>query len=139
MYTLDIFSSIAWGGMIRVREQQCNVQYTTELDDLQFDDYGYRFNASSPVSGPSGPGSAGGNAVSWLRGWNATTDLWRMLEHAVSRLQNDRACMKTFLERSAGSDSSTPAAAIQEQVDKLYQNLPACFKDATEAGRDPSL
>lgn len=139
MYTLDVFSSIVWSGIIRVREQQCRVQYTTELDDLQFDDYVYRFNTSSPISGPSPTGSASGSAVSWLRGWNATTDLWRMLEHATSRLQSDRASMKTFLERSAGFDSSSPAAAIEEQVDKLYQNLPACFKDATEVTCDPIL
>lgn len=137
MYTLDVFSSIVWSSVIRVREQQCNVQYTTELDDLHIDDHGYRFTTSSPVSGPSPPGSADSSAVSWLRGWNVTTDLWRILEHATSKLQSNRSSMKTFLERSAGLDASSPAAAIQDQVDKLYQNLPACFKDTIEVTCDP--
>lgn len=133
MYTLDIFSSIVWNSVIRVREQMCNVQYTTELDDLHFDDYGYRFDSSSPVS----PSVASSSTVSWLRGWNATTDLWRILEHAISLFQKHPASMKTFLWQSAGFDSSSLATAIQDQVDKLYRNLPACFKDATEVACDP--
>ncbi|KAK5074638.1 hypothetical protein LTR70_010084 [Exophiala xenobiotica] len=138
MYTLDVFSSIVWNSVIRVREQQCNVRYTTELDDLHIDDHGYRFAASSPVSGPSPPGNASGSGASWLQGWNATTDLWRILEHATLKLQSNPTSMKTFLERSVGLEPSPPGAAIQDQVDKFYQNLPACFKDTTEISCDPA-
>jgi hypothetical protein len=33
MYTLDIYSSVVWSGVIRCREQQSNVFYHTEVDD----------------------------------------------------------------------------------------------------------
>ncbi len=81
MYTLEIYVSIVWNGMTRVREQQLNVAYTTELDDELFNDRGYSQQAPSPdASGPSPSGNWGEvRSGSWLCGWNYATDLYRVM------------------------------------------------------------
>lgn len=48
IYTLDIFTSIVWGGVIRSREYQSNVSYPSEADDDMFDDSGFA-NADVPL------------------------------------------------------------------------------------------
>jgi hypothetical protein len=42
MYTLEVFSSIVWGGMIRCRESQSKVRYPSEVDDEFFLNWGIR-------------------------------------------------------------------------------------------------
>lgn len=135
MYTLDVFSAIVWWdiGSVRVREQQYSVQYPTELDDALIDDFGYRADATSPVqSGASGVPS------SWLKGWNTTTDLWRILEHATMKTKGNRTSIRSLLDRRAGLNDPFPAIVMQNYLDELYQSLPECFKGTSEITCDPA-
>lgn len=38
MYTLEVYSSIVWGGVTRCRQSQCRVFYPSEVDDDLFSD-----------------------------------------------------------------------------------------------------
>lgn len=142
IYNLDIYTSIVWCGMIRCREQQCNVSYTTEIDDELFDDDGYRFEAESDspvIIGPSPSHSAGSvRSSSWLCGWNFTTDLYRIMEHVITDFRDKRRHKRSFLNDIFGENSATPASSICDSIMAMYNNLPHCFKETHAITCDPS-
>lgn len=80
MYTLEVFSSIVWGNMVRCRESQCIVSYPSEVDDEYFSDEGYH---PPNCLSSSFPPQITINPASWLHGWNFTIELYRILEHAL--------------------------------------------------------
>lgn len=135
MYCLDIFSSIMWNGVIRCREQQSNVSYTTELDDEHFDDSGYRFGekpsgASPVVIGPSPTHPAlNVRTSSWLCGWNFTTDLYRVMEHVITHFRDKRRHKRSFLNDIFGENPAVPAGNVRDSIMAMYNNLPQCFKE----------
>lgn len=140
MYTLEIYASIIWNGMTRVREQQVNVAYTTELDDELFSDRGYNQKVQSPGDMRPSPGSTRGEvgSTSWLCGWNFTTDLYRVLEHVITNFRDRKRHqgsfpMDMFVDRSAVSVSS-----VRDSVMRLYANLPQCFKEVSQVTCDPA-
>lgn len=129
MYTLDVFASIVFGGVIRCREQQSDVRYTTELDDAFFDNVSYRADTQSPVD--TSPAS-NASPNSWLHGWNVTTDLWRLLEHVVVKLHSRAKRKRTFLQVATNFETSPTAATLQAEVDRIYFNLPPHFRHIDE-------
>ncbi|KAL4877375.1 fungal-specific transcription factor domain-containing protein [Aspergillus karnatakaensis] len=78
IYTLDVYSSIVWGRIIRHREAQSNVQYPDKVKDefIAKNELGVS-PTSVEQNGVLAP------AVDWIAGWNFTTDMYRILEHAV--------------------------------------------------------
>jgi hypothetical protein len=72
--------------------------------------------------------------VSWLKGWNFTSDLYRILEHAVERMRMRR----NFVDPSPNGtvsalfqDKTGPSASeINGTVARLYSELPAEFRFA---------
>lgn len=135
MYTLDVFASIVFGGVIRCREQQSDVTYTTELDDAFFDNISYRADPQSPVE--ASPAS-NASPNSWLHGWNVTTDLWRLLEHVVVKLHSRAKRKRTFLQVATNFETSPSAATLQAEVDRIYFNLPTHFRQIDEMTGDAS-
>ncbi len=121
MYTLEIFSAITWGGVIRQRESQCNVAYPAEVyDDDDITDLGCTFRGTSTLS--------------FLRGWNFTTDMYRILEHLVDRLKSRRSqagtnasSVVTTLFASTKGPSSTE---VLDLLGAMYDQLPTEFKAA---------
>ncbi|KAF3397767.1 hypothetical protein F1880_006509 [Penicillium rolfsii] len=86
IYTRDIYSTVVWGGVIRYREAHSLVRYPSELDDEFIIDLGY--GVPSVTSGLNLFQTGNVAVVSrqptpWLRGWNFTTDLYRILEHLL--------------------------------------------------------
>lgn len=77
MYTLEIFSCISFGGLIQQRGAQSCVAYPTEVAD-------------DSDLGPLATG-ASQNMPTWMRGWNFTTDIYRVLELLVDHLRMERA------------------------------------------------
>jgi hypothetical protein len=134
IYTLDIYTSVVWGGVIRCREQQSNVSYPTEVDDELFDNTGFSSRASlSPVViGPS-PSRNGVQVQtsSWLCGWNFITDLYRVLEHAITHFRDRRSRIhkRSFIHDIFKDQLSVSQASVGESVMKMYINLPHCFKE----------
>lgn len=133
MYTFDIYSSIIWGGVIRSREGQADVSYPTELDDEHFDDCGFNANLSisPPVIGPSPNSTTRVPNTSWLCGWNFSTDLYRILEHAVCHFHMKQASMqkRTFQRDIFGVRNTASQASVLDNVIEMYSNLPQCFKE----------
>ena len=134
LYTLDIYTSVIWGGIIRSREQQSAVAYPTEIDDDMFNDNGI-FSAALLASAGQGPlpGRHGlqVSSTSWLSGWNFITDLYRVLEHALTHFRDRKARTRArswlydmFQENPAFSQTS-----VLERVMQMYRDLPQCFKE----------
>ena len=141
IYTLDIYTSIVWDGVIRCREQQSNVSYPTEMDDDLFDNSGFSSRASmSPtIIGPS-PSRNGVQVQtsSWLCGWNFITDLYRVLEHVISyfRDRRSRARKRSFLHDIFKDESIVSKTSVLDSVMSMYINLPQRFKDTPPVSYD---
>lgn len=138
MYTFDIYVSIVWDSVTRVREQQVNVAYTTEIDDQHFNDQGYGGTFRSPVQPSPSRRQIQVASTSWLCGWNFTTDLYRILEHVITnfrdRGRHQRSFpMNLFVDRSAASISS-----VRDTIMQLYADLPYCFKEVPQVTCDPA-
>ena len=128
MYSLEVYSSIVWGSVIRCRESQSHVPYPSEIDDEFFSDAGYN-QPNFPVAPfPTQQGIT--NPDSWLHGWNFTTELYRILEHAMDDFHRRRP-----------SDTSAPSLAshlfgrdmpndVLNRIMSMHAQLPQKFKIA---------
>lgn len=136
MYTLEIYTSIVWNGVTRVREQQIHVAYTAELDDESFSDRGYNSQTDIGLSPSSRWGEVG--TSSWLCGWNFTTDLYRIMEHVVTNFRGRHRHSRTFLGEMFGNQDMPSESSVREGVMRLYSNLPLCFKECPQVTCDPA-
>ena len=140
MYTMEVYSSIIWNGVLRCREQQINVPYTTEIDDKFFNDMGYNQSGSPPIDIGHSPGArwgdVGGN--SWLSGWNFTTDLYRVLEHVITNFRDRNQHKRTSLSDMFGDKRGFSATSVRDSIMAWYGNLPGCFKEFPEVTCNPS-
>jgi WD40 repeat protein len=122
-----------WGGVIRYREAHSLVRYPSEVDDEFITPHGYGLPPASPDSGVISPGDVtifSRQPVSWLRGWNFTTDLYRILEHVVD---GNRRRFSSANGTSQVWSLFTPAfmsePAVMERVLSMYAALPPQFKE----------
>jgi len=116
-YTLDIFSSIIWGGFAKSREACFNVCYPTETDDDAFSD------RVTPTSVESQ------ECPSWIKGWNFVTDLYRILEHTVNRLGHLRNPVRRTPSVQAYIEQGVlPQTSVLNNIMTLYEQLPPVFK-----------
>ncbi|KAJ4861720.1 fungal specific transcription factor domain-containing protein [Trichoderma breve] len=113
IYTLDIFTSVVWGGVIRSREQQANVAYPAEVDD-------------HGLSPPIARLVLTAQSDCWLSGWNFITDLYRVLEHALARFRDRR---RSFMSEIIDDQSTVTGQSVRDKVLRMYLNLPECFKN----------
>ncbi|KAJ5090075.1 hypothetical protein N7532_008759 [Penicillium argentinense] len=133
IYTLDIYSTIVWGGVIRYREAHSLVRYPIELNDEFITHRGYSIPPVSPASSTPSHVDATGVArapVSWLHGWNFTTDLYRILEHVVDgtrrRFSSANGTQEVW---SLFSPASMSEPAVMERVLSMYSALPPQFRE----------
>lgn len=143
IYTLDIFTSIVWGGVIRSREYQSSVSYPTEADDDMFDDSGFA-NITVPNGNTStSPGTlhSDSGAISWIAGRNIVVDLYRALEHIMMRLfaRNSRAQRQTLIDDVLQASDSLSQEAVLGSVMQMHANLPHCFKTTNPITSKPRL
>lgn len=115
-YTLDVFTSVIWGGIARSREASSNVAYPTEIDDEAFSDAGY-------------PEQANSSKVNWLQGWNFVTDLYRILEHSVDHLRRlDVSGERSSFAQKLVEYPLTSQTSILDHIRDIYAALPNQFK-----------
>ncbi|KAJ5287342.1 hypothetical protein N7478_003028 [Penicillium angulare] len=127
IYTLDIYSTIVWGGVIRYREAHSLVRYPIEVDDELITHQGYRMPGVSPASTAMGQGDV---PVSWMHGWNFTTDLYRILEHVVDGTRRKFSSANGTQEVwSLFSPVSMSEPAVMERVLSMYAALPPQFRE----------
>lgn len=136
-----MFSSIIWGGIIRCREAQSSVLYPSEIDDDDFNDSGFSSSVSpSSVKAAQYPNSLlpSNKSVSWLRGWNFTTDLYRILEHALNHFDRRRPRSRpTSAVRDIFKENALSQASVLDNVVDLYAGLPQRFRETPPVISDP--
>ncbi|MCJ1246653.1 hypothetical protein MMC30_003862 [Trapelia coarctata] len=132
IYTLEVYSSIVWGGTIRCREAHSRVQYPTEVDDEFFSDEGFDTEGAKAfiASHPRLPLDPLGNNLSWLRGWNLTSDLYRILEHATDRFRTRRLESRRNIVSVTGlfGERMPPEVSVLDNVGAMVNSLPQAFK-----------
>lgn len=115
VYTLDIYMSAVFGTISRSQETHSNVQYPSEANDEDI--------STDSVSCL--------DELHWMRGWNFTTDLYRILEHTLKRLRRNKQHLaedRTSIVRLLIADN-IPDVQVMESMLDLYYALPACFKE----------
>lgn len=144
IYTLDVYSSIVWGGIVRYREAHSLVRYPSEVDDEFITPSGYGVPQITPTSSYTGPAHNEVSVISrepasWLRGWNFTTDLYRILEHAVDHLRRSHSHGNgtTRIWHLFGP-SSISESTVMDQVLAMYASLPAQFRETLPVTGNPS-
>lgn len=122
-----------WGGVIRYREAHSLVRYPSEVDDEFITSHGYGLPPVSPASSVLSPGDVAvvsRQPVAWLRGWNFTTDLYRILEHVVdSNRRRFSSANGTAQVWSLFTPTSISEPAVMERVLSMYAALPSQFKE----------
>lgn len=130
---MDIYSTIVWGGVIRYREAHSLVRYPTEVDDEFITAHGYGMPPLSPESNmrrQSNVSIVSRQSVSWLRGWNFTTDLYRILEHVVDGTRRSFSLANGTQEVwSLFSPASVSEPAVMDRVLSMYSALPSQFRE----------
>ncbi|KAJ5183909.1 hypothetical protein N7492_001525 [Penicillium capsulatum] len=142
IYTLDIYSTVVWGGVIRYREAHSFVRYPTEVDDDFITTNGYGVASISPESNPTSTGTVtvvSRQPVPWLRGWNFTTDLYRILEYVVDgnrrRFSSANGTTEVW---SLFNPLSMSEPAVMDQVLTMYSALPSQFRETSPTTGDMS-
>ncbi|KAJ5164375.1 uncharacterized protein N7500_006205 [Penicillium coprophilum] len=121
------------GGVIRYREAHSLVRYPSEIDDEFITLHGYGLPPVSPHSGVLNPDDVpvvSRQPVAWLRGWNFTTDLYRILEHVVDgNRRRFSSANGTSQVWSLFTPASMSEPAVMERVLSMYAALPSQFKE----------
>jgi hypothetical protein len=113
MYQLDVFIACVFEGMPHVQEAYANVGYPVEVID---DDLTHA-NAASP-----------GESTTWLRGFNFTIHLYRILAAALTRIQMDQTRRDRIPIHHMFVGQGATAAQIMDQVVAFYFTLPVEFR-----------
>jgi len=113
-YTLDVFTSLIWKGVVRSSEVDFNVCYPSGDDLLHH-------------TGPNDPLRAVKAEPSWLYGWNFVTDLYRLLEHVLHHLR-PRSQQSPAIKFDNNKDWQATTTHLLQRVTEMYNELPAIFK-----------
>ncbi|PHH72539.1 hypothetical protein CDD82_5919 [Ophiocordyceps australis] len=137
IYTLDVYTSVVWGGILRSREQQSSVAYPMEIDDdLIIDDSHHGAQSPTSASSSSTCRALLDKTQSWMKGWNFITDLYRVLEHALTRFRShsNRSRRQSLILHEIFDDdkSGVTEASVRDRVLQLYLDLPACFRETPD-------
>jgi hypothetical protein len=122
IYTLDIYSSIVWGGVIRSRENQSRVSYPRAVDDSSLSNMAAFTSSQSPESFASGQVSD----PHWMVGWNFVTDLYRVLEHLMAQFRDQQS---SRLREIFHGENPVSQSVVIRNVLEIYLALPKCFQE----------
>jgi hypothetical protein len=147
MYTLEVYSSIVWGGIIRCREAQSRVFYPREVDDDHFSDRGFISSdghtqlGESPTTHNRRLSISSNNTLTdpncWLHGWNFTTELYRILEHAMDDFHRRRPQnIGPFSPSNLFFKEVPSQSAILAQVRIMRDELPLRFRETRSVVAD---
>lgn len=132
MYTLEVYSSIVWGGVIRCRESQSRVFYPSEVDDEFFSDRGFENVPSDITSNRSLSLSSSiiTDINCWLHGWNFTTELYRILEHAMDDFHRRRPQnIGLFSPGDLFLKNAPSQSMVLNKVIAMHAEVPDIFKE----------
>ncbi|EME47498.1 hypothetical protein DOTSEDRAFT_69440 [Dothistroma septosporum NZE10] len=118
MYSWDVYTSIVFNTILKSQESFSNVRYPIEASDDEL------FSGIESQT----------NDQNWLRGWNFTTDLYRVLEHTVGRLRRNNQARgdRVDIARLTVHDGISETQVVQN-IHNLYNELPDRFKEYSRA------
>ncbi|KAI7587733.1 hypothetical protein KC316_g4875 [Hortaea werneckii] len=99
---------------MKSQENHSNVRYPSEINDEDL------LLGSFPTT----------NEDNWLRGFNFTTDLYRILEHSIKRVRRTKPVRddRISITRLLIADN-IPEAQVMDSVVSLFYQLPPALKD----------
>nr|XP_018264937.1 uncharacterized protein I303_03119 [Kwoniella dejecticola CBS 10117]OBR87095.1 hypothetical protein I303_03119 [Kwoniella dejecticola CBS 10117] len=123
-YQTDVYLATTFGGMLRHRESQSTVLYPAEVltdDEITADG----------ILPPAIPGK-----VSFIRGWNFISNLYRILEHAICQMRQrnqsydgENRIAMLFSTKKVGAKKYDPGPEeILQTVEDLHKDLPDCMR-----------
>ncbi|RBR24507.1 uncharacterized protein FIESC28_02703 [Fusarium coffeatum] len=118
MYRLEVHTACMFGTMMRCSETQCDVGYPSGLHHPAF------------VPGRDG------QFEDWFSGWNLTTDLYRLLEHAVLSLRSRRRKQKSILQDYYGPDISQIMSRLSELQGEILPQFESVASRSSDSGRN---
>lgn len=101
---------------------------------------GYNLAVSSCIL-PSSLATVASPAIgrpNWLRGWNFTTDLYRILEHALDHFRQKRLKNQIPSPFRAYDDDLLLHGSVMDTVMSMYAQLPPRFKETRPITTDPT-
>jgi hypothetical protein len=101
MYRLEVHTACVLGNLVRSSEALCNVGYPCGLHHPAF------------IPGRDG------DFEDWFAGWNSTTDLYRVLEHAIADFRAKRGPRTSIL----GDSAKTTTKSIVEKLATIQKEL----------------
>lgn len=114
MYRLEVHTACVHGSLIRLSEAQCHVGYPSGTHHAAF------------IPGRDG------QFEDWFSGWNATTDLYRVLEHVIADFRTRRRPRLSILE----SDSRSSAISVAERLSRIQEEALPHFGSASSRSSD---
>lgn len=138
MYTLEIFSAACFGSVIASRDLHAQVEFPREVDDDDLESITPSSHAADcrakrhcHESSSSGAFADHCCCVSWWRGWNFTTQLYRILEQSIDRsreIEMQRLGV-SHPSKTLFGVSRLPRSAILDEIMNMYCSLPRRFKE----------
>jgi len=110
------------------------------MDDEDILPSGYNLAVISGIPPPGLPTAPFSSISSpnWLRGWNFTTDLYRILEHALDHFRRRRLKQRMPSPFRAYSDDFPLQTSVMDTVMSMYAQLPQRFKETRPVTADPT-
>ncbi|CEN61087.1 hypothetical protein ASPCAL07753 [Aspergillus calidoustus] len=118
IYRLEVHTACVLGNIVRTSETRCAV--------------GYPAGAHHPAFIPG----RNGQFEDWFDGWNMTTDLYRVLEHAVSDLRAKHSPAHSILGRMGGSDPTALMTRLSEIQERLLPQFVTPASRSEDSGRN---
>lgn len=122
-YSLDVYSAVVWNCFLRSQELHASVRYPSD-----------RAEDTILIHEP-GPNQG----VSWLTGFNFSTDLYRILEHTLSKARarkfqhDDRRSVDSLVFQETLNEGDVMVTVLN-----LYYELPHIFKETPPFTEDRS-
>jgi hypothetical protein len=120
MYRLEVHSACVLGHMIRAPEAQSNVGYPRGIHHPAF------------VHGRDG------NFEDWFVGWNYTTDLYRILEHAITAFRAEKFGHLSILKRDNAGLRESVTATLAAVEQRLLPQFSKAFDPSNDNGKNRS-
>lgn len=146
MYTFEIFSAACFGSVIASRDIHAQVEFPRELDDEDLDKIMQSSLAADSLTKrdsheylPAGALVDHDCCVSWIRGWNFTTQLYRILEQSIDRsreIEMQRHDANNPVKTLFGI-SPLPRNVVLDEIMRMYCALPRRFKEIRQVSHDP--
>ncbi|KAL3486793.1 hypothetical protein BJX62DRAFT_241667 [Aspergillus germanicus] len=118
IYRLEVHTACVLGNIVRISETRCAVEYPA--------------GAHHPAFIPG----RNGQFEDWFDGWNTTTDLYRVLEHAISDLRAKHRPGESILRRIGGPDPTTIVTRLSQIEERILPQFVTPASRSDDSGRN---